>query len=89
MENKWTPGPWLVHGSHVYAPDHAILAVVQNPGSKESDYPLVANGLLIAKCPEMAGSLLSVIGDDSISGELPAVLVANIKRILREAGAID
>lgn len=38
-----TPLPWVANCSHIYAPDGAIIATVSNPGSKESDYPLVAN----------------------------------------------
>jgi hypothetical protein len=50
---KHTPGPWGVHGSHIYAPDGAIIAQVHNPGSKEQDYPLVANARLIAADPDL------------------------------------
>jgi hypothetical protein len=49
----FTPGPWTTHCSHIYAPDGAILAVVHNPGSKASDYPLVANRDLMAAAPEL------------------------------------
>lgn len=51
-----TSGPWAVHGSHIYAPDGAIIAVVHNPGSKASDYPLVANRDLMAAAPELLDS---------------------------------
>jgi hypothetical protein len=54
---KHTPGPWGVHGSHIYAPDGAIIAQVYNPGSKEQDYPLVANRNLMAEAPNMLALL--------------------------------
>jgi len=54
---KYTPGPWGVHGSHIYALDGAIIAQVYNPGSKEQDYPLVANRNLMAKAPDMLALL--------------------------------
>jgi hypothetical protein len=54
---KHTPGPWGVHGSHIYAPDGAIIAQVYNPGSKEQDYPLVANRNLMAAAPDMLALL--------------------------------
>jgi hypothetical protein len=44
-----TPLPWSTHQSHVYAPDGAILAQVHNPGSKCTDYPLVANAEFIVR----------------------------------------
>jgi hypothetical protein len=50
---KWTPGPWQTNGSHIYAPDRAIIAQVHNPGSKATDYPLVANRDLMAAAPEL------------------------------------
>jgi hypothetical protein len=46
------------NSSHIYAPDGAIIAQVHNPGSKESDYPLVANRDLMAAAPEMLEALL-------------------------------
>lgn len=48
-----TPGPWAINCSHIYAPDGAIIATVHNPGSKASDYPLVANRDLMAAAPEL------------------------------------
>ena len=48
-----TPGPWSVNCSHIYAPDGAIIAQVHNPGSKESDYPLVANRDVMAAAPDL------------------------------------
>ena len=54
---KHTPGPWGVHGSHIYAPDGAIIAQVHNPGSKEQDYPLVANCNLMVAAPKMLAAL--------------------------------
>ena len=52
--SEWTPGPWVRHQSHIYAPDGAIIAQIHNPGRREQDYPLAANGDLIAAAPEMA-----------------------------------
>ena len=57
---KHTPGPWGVHGSHIYAPDGAIIAQVYNPGSKEQDYPLVANRNLMGAAPKMLAALEKV-----------------------------
>jgi hypothetical protein len=54
---KHTLGPWPVNGSHIYAPDGAIIAQVHNPGSKESDYPLVANRDLMASAPDLLSQL--------------------------------
>ncbi len=56
-ETKWTKGPWLVNLSHIYSPDKQIIALVHNPGSKESDYPLVANRDLMAAAPELYDAL--------------------------------
>lgn len=55
MSAQHTPGPWQVSGSHVYTadPERALLAQVLNPGSKASDFPLVANARLIAAAPEL------------------------------------
>lgn len=52
-----TPGPWGVNCSHIYAPDGEIIATVRNPGSKASDYPLVANRNLMAAAPAMLDAL--------------------------------
>lgn len=57
---KHTRGPWTSDGSHIYAPDGAIIAVVHNPGSTAADYPLVANGNLIAAGPEMLEALRGI-----------------------------
>lgn len=54
-----TPGPWSVESSHIYAPDGAILAQVHNPGSKEADYPLIANRNLMAAGPLMRDALIA------------------------------
>ena len=44
-----TPGPWQSHGSHIYPNDpNVVIAQVHNPGSRESDFPLVANVAFIA-----------------------------------------
>ncbi len=50
-----TPGPWQVHGSHIYTadPKRALLAQVYNPGNKASDYPLVANAHLMKAAPDL------------------------------------
>lgn len=50
-----TPGPWQVHGSHIYTadPERALLAQVHNPGSRRDDYPLKANAHLIAAAPDL------------------------------------
>ena len=53
MTTQFTPGPWKVNCSHIYTPDGAIIAQVHNPGSKASDYPLVANRDLMAAAPEL------------------------------------
>lgn len=58
--SKHTPGPWRTHGSYIYAPDGAILAVVHNPGARLSDYPLVPNRDLIAAAPELLEALKAV-----------------------------
>jgi len=65
-----TPGPWKGDGSYVYAPDGAIIAIVQNPGSRESDYPLVANRDLIAAAPELLKALMvqNYMGGDEHGG---------------------
>jgi hypothetical protein len=57
--SKHTPGPWQVHGSHIYTadPERALLAQVFNSGSKASDYPLQANARLIAAAPELLEAL--------------------------------
>lgn len=60
-ELKFTPGPWETHGSHIYTPDGAIIAVIHNPGSKASDYPLVANRNLMAAAPDLLEALEAVI----------------------------
>ncbi len=54
-----TPGPWQVSGSHVYTadPERAMLAQVFNPGSKASDFPLVANARLMAAAPELLAAV--------------------------------
>jgi hypothetical protein len=54
---KHSPGPWGVHGSHIYAPDGAIIAQVHNPGSKEQDYSLVANRNLMGAAPDLLAML--------------------------------
>ena len=56
-----TPGPWAVNCSHIYAPDGAIIATVHNPGSKASDYPLVANRNLMAAAPDLAEALAKAL----------------------------
>jgi len=59
MTGKATPGPWQVHGSHIYTadPDRALLAQVHNPGSKSTDFPLAANARLIAAAPDLLATL--------------------------------
>ena len=52
-----TPGPWHVHGSHIYVARGPIIAVVSNPGSRASDYPLEANRNLMAAAPELLEAL--------------------------------
>jgi hypothetical protein len=63
---KHSPGPWGVHGSHIYAPDGAIIAQVYNPGSKEQDYSLVANRNLMGAAPELldAARMMADLVDD-------------------------
>lgn len=58
---QYTPGPWLVDGSHIYAPDKQIIAQVHNPGSKEADYPLIANRNLMASAPELVEALQQIV----------------------------
>lgn len=55
-----TPGPWGVNCSHIYAPDGEIIATVRNPGSKASDYPLVANRNLMAAAPALLEALEAI-----------------------------
>lgn len=50
---QFTRGPWQTNCSHIYAPDGAIIAQVHNPGSRATDYPLVANRDLMAAAPEL------------------------------------
>lgn len=57
MAEMFTPGPWSTNCSHIYAPDGAIIAQVHNPGSKASDYPLVANRDLMAAAPSLYEAL--------------------------------
>lgn len=52
-----TPGPWKTNGSHIYAPDGAIIATVANPGASADDYPLVANRDLMAAAPNLLREL--------------------------------
>jgi hypothetical protein len=95
---QWTPGPWKVHGSHVYSSDKAILAVVNNPGSKESFYPLIANAKLIAKAPEMAAILQEIVelvraeaqvdNGEGLKFLNASAQLVTAERILREAGAL-
>ncbi len=69
MSAKHTPGPWQVHGSHIYTadPERAMLAQVFNPGSKASDFPLVANASLIAAAPGMLAILRSLLHSPEFS----------------------
>ena len=84
MSTKHTPGPWQVHGSHVYTadPERALLAQVFNPGSKASDYPLVANARLIAAAPRMlhelyaAAAQIEALGGDART-QRAAIVEAN------------
>lgn len=62
-ELKATPGPWLKNCSHIYAPDGAIIATVNNPGSKASDYPLVPNRDLMAAAPKLYEALARIVFD--------------------------
>ncbi len=66
MSGAWTPGPWTNHQSHIYAPDGAIIAQVHNPGSKASDYPLVANRDLMTAAPDLYAALERLV--DAVSG---------------------
>ena len=86
-----TPGPWTTHGSHVYAPDKAIIAVVHNPGSHESDYPLVSNLRLIAAAPEMLEALAvwHEYWDDRYDGEPLKDYEIKMLAVLRKLGRVE
>jgi len=58
---KATLGPWSANCSHLYAPDGAIIGTINNPGSKETDYPLVANRDLIVAAVNALPALLATI----------------------------
>lgn len=60
MSAQHTPGPWSTNCSHIYAPDGSIIAQVHNPGSKASDYPLVANRDLMAAAPDLLALAVSL-----------------------------
>ena len=57
-----TLAPWIVNGSCVYSPDGEIIAQVFNPGSKETDYPLIPNRNLIAAAPELLAACRGLLG---------------------------
>lgn len=77
--SKHTPGPWQIHGSHIYSadPDRALLAVVFNPGKKASDYPLKANTALVAAAPVLLEALKALLSD---VGEANSMLGARMAR---------
>ncbi len=56
-EPKWTKGPWQKNGSHIYAPDGAIIATVHNTGKAWGDYPLVDNRDLMTAAPDLYEAL--------------------------------
>jgi hypothetical protein len=70
--SKHTPGPWQVHGSHIYTadPERALLAQVFNSGSKASDYPLQANARLIAAAPELLEALKDALFHVANQGDI-------------------
>lgn len=55
--SKHTPGPWTANGSHIYTPDGSIIAQVHNSGSRDSDYPLMANRDLMSAAPTLLDEL--------------------------------
>lgn len=71
---KSTPGPWQVHQSHIYTadPERALLAQVHNPGSRASDYPLVANARLIASAPDLLRALEEIMEHIDMDGPTTA-----------------
>lgn len=92
MDTKFTPGPWQSHGSHIYSPDKKIIAVVNNPGSKESDYPLVPNRDLMTAAPDLYEALKRLEkewGSGTRKGRaidlLPLYLVNQIKAAIAKA----
>jgi hypothetical protein len=48
LRERATDTPWSFHQSHIYAPDGNYIAVIHNPGAKESDYPIEDNRNFIA-----------------------------------------
>lgn len=52
----FTPGPYAVHCSHIYAPDGSIIAQVHG-------LPLVANRDLLAAAPDLYAALEQVFLD--------------------------
>ena len=88
-EAAFTPGPWQVNCSHIYTPDGAIIAQVHNPGSKASDYPLVANRDLMAAAPDLyeaaEAALSLLISARGSSGKGPTHAEAALKLALAKA----
>lgn len=78
-----TPSPWTANGSHIYAPDGAIIAVVSNPGARESDYPLIANRDLMAAAPD----LLAVAEDAPILSKYHGMHCFEVERFIDDYGA--
>ncbi len=58
-----TPGPWQVHEGYIYTadPERALLAQVHNPGSKQTDYPIVENARLMAAAPDLLEALKGLL----------------------------
>jgi hypothetical protein len=84
---QFTPGPWSANCSHIYAPDGAIIAVVHNPGSKASDYPLVANRDLMAAAPELFAQLDLIVSEYLDGGVLTSSIVEAQDLLAKARGA--
>lgn len=56
--SKHTPGPWQVHGSHVYGPDHERELITQCHGNGGR---MIANRNLIAAGPKLLEALKTVL----------------------------
>lgn len=99
MENKWTPGPWRI--THQTSSDFAWDIVVDGHVlatagcTRDVNSEIAANAKLIAKSPEMATVLASLIEwekDYRTRNNLGTVQphpFADAERILKEAGVTD
>jgi hypothetical protein len=63
---KHTPGPWQIHGSHIYGPDPQRELVAQAHGTGEGAWSamagsrMCANRNLIAAAPELLEALMKL-----------------------------